>query len=358
MKSIVSLVALSILVFSAQAQPNNVITAYMKLQEGDLADAQADIEAAMEHEKTSSQAKTWYYGGKIYMAIYNECGKTDAMFDGYPADYYIGLAKHAYFKATTYDVSRIDENQLMREYQITADYMLNEGVALYNDKEYERAALMFEGCILVKKDFEIVDSLATFNAALAHEKAGNPYKAIGYYKDCATMMYNGEDAYLSAINIMREVGHQDEALFTMELARTAYPEDLALITAEINLFLAAEEYGKALFSVDQAIVLMPENADLHYSRGYLMESSNMEESIASYKKAIELNPNHVNATYNLGAAYYNKAVELRNADDATAETGVDELKQARQYLEKVEAMSPGIGQVQSSLQMIQEILQD
>ena len=358
MKTLLLLATLILSSIATQAQSNNVLTAYLKLQEDELTDARMHIEAAMEHVKTSEQAKTWYYAGKIYMAIYDRCGKTDGTFEKYPADYYVGLAKHAYYKATTYDLSRIDENQLMREYQITADYMLNEGVKLYNYHAYKRAALMFEGTILIKEDFDIVDSLAIYNAALAHEKAGNSENAIKFYLTSAEMGYNGAQAYHAAILILKEEGTTEEATTLLKTAREAYPNNIALLTTEINMLLQTEAYDKALFTIDQAIVQTPDNADLHYTRGYLLESSYPEEAIAAYKKAIELNPEHVNAMYNLGAAYYNKAVELRNANGATMETGREELKQAREYLKSVASLSPGIEEVQTSLTMIKKILQE
>ncbi|GAB5417814.1 MAG: hypothetical protein Crog4KO_24380 [Crocinitomicaceae bacterium] len=338
------------------AQPNNVLTAYMYLSDNDLAKAKTAIEAATEHDKTSTSAKTWYYAGKIYMAIYRECDKTGDNFEGYPADYYLGLAKNAYYKATTFDMSRIDEKQLKLEYQITGDYMLNEGVALYNKEAFERAAMMFEGTILVKKDFQITDSLAYYNAALAHEKAGNLDKAAAYYLDCGEMGYNGAIAYSSAAAIRKSQGKDNDAMQIIRTGREKYPTDQSLLISDINMLLRAEEYEKALFTIDQALISMPENADLHFSRGTLLEASNISEAITAYKRAIEINPNHVNALYNLGAAYYNMAVDMRNAENATNETAVEELKIARTYLEKVESLSPGNATVAESLGMIEAIL--
>ncbi len=340
------------------AQPNNVLSAYMYLSDNDLTAAKTAIEAATEHDKTSTSAKTWYYAGKIYMAIYRECNEKGGTFEDYPADYYLGLAKNAYYKATTFDMSRIDGDQVKLEYQMTGDYMLNEGVALYNSNDYQRAAIMFEGTILVKKDFQITDSLAHYNAALAHEKAGNLDRAVTFYKACAEMDFNGAIAYSSAASIRKSQGKDSEAMQIIQTGREKYPSDQSLLILNINMLLRAEEYDKALFTIDQALITMPENADLHFSRGTLLESSNTSQAIAAYKRAIEINPNHVNALYNLGAAYYNMAVEMRNAENATNKTAVEELKMARTYLEKVETLSPGNATVAESLGMIASILEE
>lgn len=343
---------------SSNAQPNNVLSAYMNLQENNLSDAKAEIEAAIAHEKTSESAKTWYYAGKIYMAIYQECKKTDAFFDAYPADYYLGSAKNAFYTATTFDMTRIDQDQLMLEYELTGDFMLNEGVALYKEQAFQRAALMFVGTILIKQDFDKTDSLAFYNAALAFEKAGNLDKAVDYYLECGNMGFNGAIAYSSAAAIRRQQGNSVDETQILEIGREKYPTDESLLISQINMHLRAEEFDKALFTVDQALLEMPENADLHFSRGTLLEASDPDRAIAAYEKAISINPNHVNALYNIGAAYYNKAVDLRNADDATDETAIPELKKAKMYLDKVEIISPGNVSVGQSLTMIKQILEE
>lgn len=358
MKAILIAILILTLALPSFAQPNKRLSAYTYLNEGDLEKAKSDIEDALEHEKTREEAKTWYYAAKIYMAIYNQCQQTSSAFEGYPKDYYLGKAKHAYYKTTTYDMSRLDANRIKNEYQIVGDYMLNEGVALYNNKDYKRAALMFEGTILIKKDFDITDSLAIYNAALAHENAGNVDDAMKHYRKCAEINYQPELAYLSMVLLAKQNGDSDQALKIVKEARKSFPLNPELITAEINLLLSREQYNDALFSIDQGLQVMPENADLHFTRGTILESSDPEESIKCYQRALKINPEHVNALYNLGAAYYNQAVELRNAEGATEDTGSEELKKARKYLEKVEAISPGIEAVQSSLSMIESILQD
>lgn len=339
------------------AQPNNVLNAYMLLQEGKLSEAKESIDAATEHPKTAEAAKTWYYRGRIYDAIYVELGKEKhEQIPGIGKLQALLEAARSYRKALKLDVSRIDEQDLKRRYAISANYLLNEGVGEYNDKNYDVAASLFEATIVVQEDFGIVDSLAYYNAALAYENVGNSEKAIDRYLKCADIGYNPTMAYYSAASILREAGKTEEALNILNKAQKEYPDDTNILIAKINILLGMELFDDALFTVDQALVNMPENADLHFTRGTLLEPSDPSEAIRSYERAIAADPNHTNAFYNLGAAYYNQAVKLRNADDATAETGKAELVKARMYLLQVESLSPGIEQVLSSLATINEIL--
>jgi len=357
MKSLLSLGFILFALAYSYAQPNNVVTAYMQLQEKQLEDAKEKIDAASQHEKTKGVAKTWYYRGKIYMAIYNDMISSGKEY-GMKVENVLLEASKSYKTARGLNTDRIDKNQLDREYQITGNYLLNEGVSLYNDKSYAIATSLFKGTIAVQKDFGIVDSLAMYNVALASEKAGDSDQALEYYLNCARMGYKQDISFHSAVILLREQGETEKALEILEEGMAANPKNKDLLVAKINLLLMIEDFKGAIFTIDQALVEMPENADLHFSKGTLLEATDMNEAMKSYERAIEINSNHVNALYNLGAAYYNQAVELRNAENATNETAHDELKMSRKYLERVEALSPGNESVNSSLTVIREILQD
>ncbi len=355
-----TLILLVFIVFGTSisfAQPNNVVTAYMHLQEKQLEDAKEKIDAAANHDKTKSQAKTWYYRGKIYMAIYNDINASEKDY-GISSEQLLLEAYRSFRKARGLNTERIGKKQLDREYQITANYLLNEGVSLYNNKKYKEAAELFKGTVEVQQDFQIVDSLALYNIALATEKAGNLDEAVEYYLKCARIGYQTQNAYHSAVLILRQQGNTDEAFEIVEEGLSKNPNDVNLLISKINMLLAMEDFKGALFTTDQALVEDPNNPNLHFTRGTLLERTDISEAISAYERTIEIDPKHINALYNLGAAYYNQAVELRNADNATNQTGVEELKKSRMYLERVEALSPGIESVQSSLETIKEILQD
>jgi tetratricopeptide (TPR) repeat protein len=357
MKTLLSLGFIVFCIANSYAQPNNVVTAYMELQEGKLEDAKKKIDAASEHEKTKGQAKTWYFRGKIYMAIYSDMISSGKEYGMKPENVLLE-ASNSYKKASGMDTERIDANQLDREYQITANYLLNEGVSFYNDKSYEIAVTLFKQTINVQKDFGIVDSLAMYNVGLASEKAGDISEAIEYYLKCARMGYNSDAAFYFAVTLYKDQGNTNDVLELIEEGLSVNPRNTNLLITKINILLSIEDVKGALSTMDQALVEMPRNADMNFSRGTLLEASDLKEAMKSYERSIEINPNHVNALYNLGAAYYNHAVDLRNSEDATQDTALEELKMSRKYLERVEALSPGNEAVQSSLTVIRDILQD
>jgi len=339
------------------AQPNNVVTAYMNLQEGKLKEAKENIDAASDHDKTSGSAKTWYYRGKIYEAIFqklNQSGNDEI--SGVDAIEALLEAARSYRKALKLDTSRLDEADLRRRYAIMANYLLNEGVKEYNENNYPTAIALFKGTTVVQEDFGIIDSLAYFNLALSYEKNENLEEAIKYYVKCAEMDYNPSLTYVSAVLLLRQQGKNEIALDIINSAQNKHPENLDILIAKINLLIFLKEYEDALSALDKALTKMPQNADLHFARGTLLEANDLPEAMACYERAIAIEPNHTNALYNLGAAYYNQAVVLRNADSATSDSGKAELEKSREYLLRVEELSPGIEQVQNSLETIEEIL--
>ncbi|MEZ5045314.1 MAG: tetratricopeptide repeat protein [Saprospiraceae bacterium] len=116
-------------------------------------------------------------------------------------------------------------------------------------------------------------------------------------------------------------------------------EQLSLLTSDnlyIIFFIKAGAYfyinkkAEALASYDKAIELNPEYASAFNNRGTVLSKLDRKaEALASYDKAIELNPEYASAFYNRGTvlddldrkaealASYDKAIEL-NPEDASA----------------------------------------
>jgi tetratricopeptide (TPR) repeat protein len=357
MRSFLFLTLSVLTTYFSLGQSNNVVSAYTLLQENRLGEAKEKIDAASEHDRTRNQAKTWFFRGKIYFGMYNQVALHGKQYDMSRQDLLL-TAVDSYATARAMNTERIDEQQLNAEYHLLANYLLNEGVRLYNEKTYALAAHLFEKTVEIQKDFQIVDSLAMYNIALASEKAKLYDKALKYYQECASIGYNSEINYQSASSILRSQGENEKALEFIQKGLSKHPSSPDLLIAKINLQLSMKDYDGALFSLEQALLKLPNNADLHFSRGTLLENSAPEESIVCYKRAIDIDPNHISALYNLGAAYYNRAADMRNADNASTDTGKDELRKAQKYLLRVNQLAPEMEKVQGPLRNIKEILEE
>ena len=108
-------------------------------------------------------------------------------------------------------------------------------------------------------------------------------------------------------------GNNEKAITAIKTARETYPDDISLVITEANLHYKmghTEEFKNLL---TKATSMDPNNADLQYNLGVISaESKDIEAAKAYYEKAIEINPNHVNA-------YINKAGLILGQEPAIIE---------------------------------------
>ena len=81
----------------------------------------------------------------------------------------------------------------------------------------------------------------------------------------------------------------------------------------INLYIAANEYDRAITTLNEVIGNDPENPELWNVKGQLLEAQNdIAGAIDCFNKALELNPKFALALGNMGRMYFNQAVEKNN----------------------------------------------
>lgn len=146
----------------------------------------------------------------------------------------------------------------------------------------------------------------------------------------------------------------DNALAAMKDAREESPDDINLLLSEANIYYKmgnTEEFKNLL---QLATTKDPNNAELQYNLGVISsESDHPEEAMSYYKKAIEIDPNYINAYINSAALVLNKEQALIDEMNGLGtskkdDLRYDELRQMRQdvykeavpYLEKALEIDP------------------
>ena len=115
-------------------------------------------------------------------------------------------------------------------------------------------------------------------------------------------------------NLLRDNGREEEALNTLAEARGLYPREQSLIIEELNIYLTNEEFDKAKENLTLAAEQDPTNEILWFSLGSVLDNlGNADEAIEAYKKALAVKADYFDANYNLGALYFNQAVQGTNA---------------------------------------------
>jgi tetratricopeptide (TPR) repeat protein len=324
---------------STFAQTTKVVSAFNYLRNGQLEKAKINIDEATVNDQTKGQAKTWFYRGNIYLSIYltkepkYKALDTNALQASYDA----------YQKAVELDPQISNENLMppspMMGLYIIGEQYYNQGVDLYNKKDYLNAMSKFEMTKKINNIFGAKDSTATFNAALCAIQLKDNKKAKSYLEDLTRMNYKQAMVYTQLAGIYKAEGDTNKAAITIGKGRRVFPSDLNLIISEINIYLAKGKTKEAQDLLDLAVAKDPNNATLHFAVGANMdEFGNYEQAEKSYLKAIELKADYFDAYYNLGALYVNTAatvMEEANKLPITETAKYDELKtKADKLLEK------------------------
>ena len=288
--------------FSVMGQ-KEVVSAYNANKDGDYRAASTYIEQAILIDKANTKDKTWRYRGDIYLNISRDTSLTME----YPNA--LRTSMESYLKAKELDLKERYEDEIklgLAQVQIGAN---GKGITYYNTTTFDLAASSFDLAAEVARTFEIVDTMAVYNAALCYEKADMTDMAIERYQDCADIQYQVPNVFLFISTLYRNSDNDEEALKVLQEARVSYPREQSLIIEELNIYLTNKDFERAKANLELAAEQDPTNEILWFSLGSVFDNlGNYDEAILAYQKAIGVNPEYFDANYNLGALYFNKAV--------------------------------------------------
>ena len=356
-----------ILSLNAYSQKSAVQTAYNYLRYDDLDKAKEAIDGAATTESTIGYAKTWYYRGSIYHAIYESTKPEFAALK--PGS--LNEARISYEKTLELDTKSEFKDDVMKRLSVVASQCLNNGVDNYKEGKYGDALKSFQSSVdLNKKYFKRTDTLAIYNAGLAADKLGDATTALNNFKILTAANYGGSRLYSIMANMYLDQKDTANALLTINEGRQKFPEDGTLITQGLNIYLSSGRDAEAYSQNEEALKADPNNAILYYIKGNLADKlGKMEEAVAAYKKSIELKPDNFDAVYNLGAMYFNDGAEMANKAnkipankvaeyDAAKKKFEAKFKEALPYLEKAHQLNATDNATMESLRQLYARLGD
>lgn len=283
-----------------------VTNASLLHKDGDLLKAKDQIDKATVHEKTSLQAKTWYYRGVIYMDMVNSADSTiqKAAPDGVkqaveafdkvrqldkPNGEYVKLAESRKINLWATALNKgINQSKKGQNTQALESYELAQRLRPENDTAYISAA----GLAAQIKDYT---SAKKYYAKLA-EITNDPI----YYSTLIWVLQNVDKDYTKALEVA-------------EQGLKKYPNNTRLMDDQINLYIATNKIDEAKAKMEEAIVKNPKNALLYYNLGTIYDKKGDEAKAKEYyNKSLEIDAENFDANFNLGAWYYNKAAKLIN----------------------------------------------
>lgn len=150
--------------------------------------------------------------------------------------------------------------------------------------------------------------------ARAAEDAGDPHAAIDHY-----LAINGGDkvlqAQVQAGRLMFDVDQSDRAARHMERLRAEHPDKMpSLYAAEAEMLSSHGRAPEALDLLNQALVRLPDQADLLYARAMVAEKlDNLAQLEADLRRMLELKPGDATALNALGYTLADRGLRLEEA---------------------------------------------
>ncbi len=138
------------------------------------------------------------------------------------------------------------------------------------------------------------------------------------------MNYDHAFVYEALFNLNKEAD-PDQGVKYLQEGRERFPEEKSLLYAEINYYLSIGNLEEPISRIKEAIAQDPTNVSLYTTLGNVFdqlttdnrdEGNNEEankyfnEAFTYFNKALEIDSENFDATYSLGALYYNKAAAM------------------------------------------------
>ncbi len=303
-KQTLALLALMPLALFAQ---KDVVSAYNANQDGDYLKAAEFIDKAIEDPKANVKEKTWRYRANIYTNLAADSTLYTQVPDA------LEKAAESLIKADELDVKQRYTSERQADVARGASIAGNAGITYFNAGVYGRAGELFVTAAEMTQMLGAVDTMAIFNSALCFEKASLTDRAIEQYMMCGAYGYQVPEVFLFVANIHKMQGDTAKALTTLQNARGDFPREQALIIEELNIYLVAGEFERAKVNLMLAAEQDPTNEILWFSLGSVYDNLGMQdEAVEAYSKSLGIKPDYFDANYNLGALYFNKAVQMVN----------------------------------------------
>lgn len=316
MRKVSLLAALMVVIATGWAQKTKVSTAATSILINDFDGAKANIDAAMENEKSKDWPKTWYTAGEVYLKL-EKANKDENGAEKAAGFYEKSIALDQIGDEKGKGIGKFKKEIAVSFTQSSLD-LVNAGIIAFQNEKYNKATILFEKYVELSEspylyEKPVVDTAIVYNAALAAYNAKDWDRAIKYLNRTVSLNYKSGDPILLLHNVYVEKKDVESQVSNLKRGFELFPQDDRILSQLINIYLENKKNAEALTYLDAAIKQDPNNSSFYYAKGVLYaQSDKFDDAVKNYNIALEKDPNSFNALYNLGVLYYNKGVEKTN----------------------------------------------
>ena len=336
MKNILLILSL-IISTVAVAQKHNIVNASIALRnankaKGDevgvlLSEAKEYIDEAFNSESTSNDPKMWNYRAPIYLQIALKKPELDKLAILKATDAHIKCLQKG--KKDKIIVKKWTSKEDILAGLVQCGYKLfNLAIDYYNKGDYKTSLELYDKIFeIVPFDDEdqlkrgnITKETILYNSFFSSNKLKDDAKSKVLLQNLIDINFNEPAIYIHMSDIFKREDNIEKAIEYLSLGRDMFEDDQSIINTEINLYIELGRTSELLKKLGEAIEIDTENSLLYFNRGTIYDQEGqLENAEKDYIKAIELDPSSFGSNYNLGALFFNKAVELNNSANSTSD---------------------------------------
>lgn len=322
------------------------------LKKNNLKAAREAIELASKNDATKAEPRTWYLKGFVFKELYKQSPATTEDRE---------TAVQALQKSLELDTKNIYSASANSALEYLYSTYYDEAIDLLNAKQFQKALAGLQKFIdfRAKTNPDGFYAEALYYAGSSSYSLGKNTEAIQYYEQSLQKGYKNPMLYDDLAQIYLSEHNSQKAVQVLEAGRKLYPNDPTLRISEINMYLQLKDYPKAERMIDEHLKANPKDTDAMMVAGTvyraICETDTSKQEIyfekqkTVYRKILAKEPDNFMANYNLGIAYYNRAVPLLNdkAPDLTITEFSKRLDyisaliiESKPYVEKAAQLSP------------------
>ncbi len=276
-----------------------------------------------------------YTDKKLY---YAESGDLAAWFvtNKYVNEDLLGESLKSLEKAAELDTKNARTKEITEQLSALKSRYYNEALSAYALGKYKESSEYFENAAEIGKNKMLnqIDTAFIYYAGLTAFLGQDHDRAIKYFSEAIEYGYDAKGDAYSYLAESYKVKQDIE--MTKEILNTGfrkYPGTQSILVSLINTYIESnDDPAKILELIKAAQTNEPNNASLHYAEGNVWKNlKEIDKAVESYKKSVEIDPNYYFGYFAIGAAFYDRAVDIQakaaeELDDAKYEAMVKELE--------------------------------
>ena len=311
------------------------------LKAGDYVNAKKEIEAAILLPENAKNAKAWLYRSEANALLYsNKPLENQGSLE---------IAYMSVMKASSLDIKKELSKDISTQIKLLSNLYYNKGSIDFNNQKYTYAILSFERAAEIGNllNPSITTSETYYYAGLAAALSNNTTKVKKYFTVLSNQNYPKIEVYNYLADAYKAEHNNAAAIESYKKGLSIFPNNSYLLLLNlVKLYLNSGSTNEAIELLNKGISLYPNQSELSFIKASLNSQLNEnDKAMEGYKKTLEIQPDHLDANYNMGILYYNSSINhLKTADsfknsnqekyNSEKDIFINEIKKAVPYLEK------------------------